>query len=145
MLFRSVAASADGSNVVLDFLDPDGSGPAASSLQSRYLYSNAVDQILAQEDVTQTISSPDRVLWHLSDNLGTVRDLAKNDGTLGAHFQYDSFGRVTSGDTSLTRYLYTSREYDPAVDLQYNRARWYDSTVSIWISEDRVLPASLQP
>ena len=132
----SGVASADGSNVVLDFLDPDGSGPTASSLQSRYLYSNAVDQILAQEDVTQTLTSPDRALWHLSDNLGTIRDLAKNDGTLGEHFQYDSFGRITSGNTSLTRYLYTSREYDPAVDLQYNRARWYDTATGRWLSED---------
>ena len=132
----SGVASADRGNVVLDFVDPDGSGSTAISLSKRYLYGNAVDQLFAQEDVTQSTSSADRVLWPLVDNLGTVRDLAKNDGTLGEHYTYDSYGNVKSGDTSLTRYLYTSREFDADTGLQYNRARWYDPAVGKWISED---------
>ena len=68
-------ASLDGGNVVLDFVDHDGTGTTAIDLERRYLYSNAVDQILAQEDVTENASSANRVLWHLADNLGTVRDL----------------------------------------------------------------------
>ena len=100
--------SIDGGNVVLDFVDPDGTGATEIALDKRYLYGNAVDQILAQEDVTVTpTTSADRVYCHLVDNLGTVRDLAKNDGTLGEHYKYDSFGQVTSGDTSVTRYLFT--------------------------------------
>ncbi len=70
------------------------------------------------------------------DNLGTVRDLAKQDGTIAVHYKYDSYGNVTSGDTSKTRYLFTGREFDTAIDLQYNRARWYDPEVGRWISED---------
>ena len=132
----SGVASADRGNVVLDFVDPDGSGSTAISLSKRYLYGNAVDQLSAQEDITQSTSSADRVLWPLVDNLGTVRDLAKNDGTLGEHYTYDSYGNVKSGDTSLTRYLYTSREFDADTGLQYNRARWYDPAVGKWISED---------
>ena len=124
------------SNVVLDFLDPDGSGSQPSTLNSRQLFGPAVDQILAQENVSESISSADRVLWHLADNLGTVRDLVKNDGTLGEHYKYDSYGNVISGDTSVTRYLFTSREYDPATGLQYNRARWYDTETGRWMSED---------
>ena len=129
-------ASLDGGNVVLDFVDPDGSGAQSMALSKRYLYGQAVDQILAQEDVTKDLSATDRVLWPLVDNLGTVRDLAKQDGTIAAHFMYDSFGNVTSGDTSMTRYLFTSREFDTDTDLQYNRARWYDAEVGRWISED---------
>ncbi|MDA1054030.1 MAG: hypothetical protein O3C40_26575, partial [Planctomycetota bacterium] len=130
------ALDTSNSNVVLDFLDPDGTGSSPSTLNSRQLYGNAVDQILAQEDVDETITSADRVLWPLADHLGTVRDLAKNDGTLGPHYKYNSFGQITSGDTSRTRYLFTSREYDSATGLQYNRARWYDTEVGRWISED---------
>ncbi len=70
------------------------------------------------------------------DNLGTVRDLAKQDGTIAVHYIYDTYGNVTSGDTSLTRYLFTSREFDTATDLQYNRARWYDAETGRWLSED---------
>ena len=42
---------------------------------------------------------------------------------------------MTSGDTSVTRYLFTSREYDADTGLQYNRARWYDAEVGKWVSE----------
>ncbi|MEO8497038.1 MAG: RHS repeat-associated core domain-containing protein [Planctomycetota bacterium] len=128
--------SVDGGNVVLDFLDADCSGSSPLTLDSRQLFANAVDQILAQEVVDENISSADRVLWHLADNLATVRDLIKNDGTLGEHYTYDSYGDIESGDATITRYLYTSREHDTDTGLQYNRARWYDAEVGRWISED---------
>jgi YD repeat-containing protein len=74
-------ASDDGGNVVLDFVDSDGEGTGTSiALERRYLYGNAVDQIFAQEDVTENITSAERVLRHLVDNLGTVRDLIDNYG-----------------------------------------------------------------
>ena len=128
--------SADGGNVVLDFVDPDGSGAQAIAMSKRYLYGEAVDQLLAQEDLSKTLGDTSRNLWPLVDHLGTVRDLAKQDGTIATHFKYDSFGNVTSGDTSKTRYLFTSREFDTATKLQYNRARYYDAAVGRWISED---------
>jgi RHS repeat-associated protein len=78
------------------------------------------------------------VQWPLVDHLGTVRDLVENDGALGEHYEYDSFGKIVSGDTSVIRYLYTSREHDPDTGLQYNRARWYDAAVGRWISQDPI-------
>ncbi|MBI2480563.1 MAG: RHS repeat-associated core domain-containing protein, partial [Planctomycetia bacterium] len=86
----------------------------------------------------ETINSADRVLWHLADYLGTIRDLAKKDGTLGEHYKYDTFGNIIYGDASVTRYLFTSREYDVDTGLQYNRARWYDADSGRWISEDPI-------
>ncbi len=130
--------SVDGGNVVLDFVDPDGDGATSIALERRQLFGNAVDQILAQEDATESISSADRVAWPLVDHLGTVRDLVENDGTLDEHYEYDAFGNVTSGDTTLTRYLYTGRELDTATGLQYNRARWYDPAVGRWLSKDPI-------
>jgi YD repeat-containing protein len=55
--------SVDGGNVVLDFVDPDGDGSTSIALERRQLYSNTVDQILAQENLTESISSADRVYW----------------------------------------------------------------------------------
>lgn len=130
--------SVDGGNVVLDFADPDGSGSQPSALSSRQLFGNAVDRILAQEDVTESLTSPARVLWHLTDHLQTVRDLAKNNGSLGEHYKYDSYGQIISGDTSVTRYLYTSREYDADIGLQHSRAHWYDAETGRWISNDPI-------
>ncbi len=119
---------------MLDFVDRDGA--ATLDLQRRYLYGEAVDQILAQEDISQLFNSADRVLWPLTDNLGTVRDLARNDASIATHFTYNAFGNITSGNTSLTRYLFTSREFDPDTNLQYNRARYYDATTGCWLSHD---------
>jgi len=62
--------------------------------------------------------------------------LAKQDASIAVHYVYDAYGNVTSGDTSQTRYLFTGREFDTDIELQYNRARWYDPDVGRWISAD---------
>jgi RHS repeat-associated protein len=124
----------DQDDVLLDFLDSDGDGNGAT-IAKRYLHGAAVDQILAQEDVDVSISAPGRVLWHLADNLGTVRALAENDGDVVEHIQYNAFGKAAT-PSAVTRYQFTGREFDAGTGLQYNRARWYDSAVGRWISED---------
>ncbi len=130
-------ASLDGGNVILDFVDPDGpEGTASIELAKRYLYGPAVDQILAQENVSVSLSADSRVLWPMGDHLQTTRDLVDQAGAMEEHFEYDSYGNVTSGDITLTRYLFTAREFDEATGLQYNRARWYDAGVGRWVSED---------
>jgi RHS repeat-associated protein len=97
-----------------------------------------VDQILADEDDTGD------VLWALTDNLGSVRDLVENDGTVANHITYDAYGNITSEtDTSVDFiYAYTGRERDEESDLQFNRARYYDAAIGQWISEDPILFAA---
>ena len=128
----------DGQNVVLDYLDPDGPGPAPFALKTRYLHGPAVDQVLAVEDVTAPVGDAARVLWYLTDQQGTTRDLVNHAGVAVAHYNYDAFGNVLAGDTSLTRYLYTGREFDAATGLQYNRNRWYDAATGRWLSQDPI-------
>jgi hypothetical protein len=60
----------EGGQIVLQF---DGTG--ASDLSHRYVWGPAVDQLLADEQVTSP-TSPGSVLWPLADHLGTIRDLA---------------------------------------------------------------------
>ncbi|MFO0903211.1 MAG: RHS repeat-associated core domain-containing protein [Pirellulales bacterium] len=131
--------SLDGGNVILDFVDPDGpDGMTDLSLSKRYLYGPAVDQVLAQEDVAESLGDDARVLWPLGDHLQTTRDLADQTGAIAEHYEYDSYGNVTSGDTSLTRHLFTAREFDEATWMQYSRARCYDAGVGRWVSEDPI-------
>jgi RHS repeat-associated protein len=105
----------DGDNVALDFVDANGAtGGLSPTLAKRYLYGPAVDQILAQEDVTKSISADDRVLYMLVDHLGSVRDVVNNEGVGIAHYSwYDpGLGRWVSedpigfagGDYNLVRY-----------------------------------------
>jgi RHS repeat-associated protein len=114
----------DGLHIALVF---DGTG----NQTHRYLYGTEVDQILADETPTQ-------VLWALTDRQGSVKDLVDENGVILNHINYDSFGKVVSQtDASVEfRYGYTGREQDAETGLDYYRARYYDSTVGEFISED---------
>jgi RHS repeat-associated protein len=114
----------DGNNIALVF---DGAG----NQTHRYLYGTGVDQILADE-------RGGSVVWALADNLGTVRDVVDGGGVVLNHVTYDSFGRVISQTNPAVefRYGYTGREQDSETGLDYYRARYYDSAVGRFISED---------
>lgn len=125
----------DRDDVILDFVDEDGAaGPNPLVLAQRYLHGPAVDQILAQED------SAGNVLWHLTDHLGTVRDLADNNGAVTSHITYDSFGSaiVESGQSLDTRYLFTGREFDSETGLYSYRTRYYDVALGRFLAEDTI-------
>jgi RHS repeat-associated protein len=127
----------DRDNVLMEFVDDDGSGPHAPVLSMRYLDGPAVDQVLAQENFRaqdQTL----RVLWLLPDRLGSTRDLVDNTGTVRNHIIYDAFGKVifqTHPEVG-TRYFYTGREFDTETGLYYYRARYYDPRTGEFLSED---------
>ena len=123
----------DGQDVLLDFLDPDGTGVMPATLSQRYLHGPAVDQVLAQDNGAGAI------LWHLADHLGTVRDLADETGAQANHLQYDSYGNVVANtDPIETRYLYTGREFDSETNQHYYRARYYDANVGRFLNLDPI-------
>ena len=76
------------------------SAAQATNLKHRYLWGDAVDEILADETVT-SLGTAGSVIWPLTDNLGTARDLAKynsgtNTTTVANHRVYDSLGNLKS-------------------------------------------------
>jgi RHS repeat-associated protein len=102
----------------------------AGNQTHRYLYGTGVDTVLADE-------TPTAMVWALADNQGTIRDLIDNAGNNVSQIDYDSFGRVVSQTGSVDfRYGYTGREQDNETGLDYYRARYYDSAVGRFISED---------
>lgn len=54
------------------------------------------------------------------------------------HTWYDGFGNITAEtDSNLRgRYAWTGREVDTEIELQYNRARYYDAKTGRWVSQD---------
>lgn len=74
--------------------------------------------------------------YFLQDHLGSTVGLTDSSGTITSSAGYDSFGNPTGNLT--TRYQYTGREYDPLTGLHYYRARWYDSNLGRFISEDPI-------
>ena len=118
----------DRENVSLEF-----KGDVAD-LSMRYLHGPQVDQVLAQEDATGTL------LWHLSDHLGSVKDLVDDIGILKNHLTFNSYGNVIgeSDDGFSSRYGFTGRELDEETGLYYYRARYFDSEIGRFISQDPI-------
>ena len=120
----------DGDDLVLAY-------NAAGALTNRYLVGPNVDEILADENGSGTVT------WCLADNLGSVRDLAQytsgtNTTTVVNHVVYDAFGQIKSQTNTTWQplFAYTGREWDADAGLYYYRARWYDARVGRFISED---------
>ena len=122
----------DGNQIVLQF-DANGGGTmTVADLSHRYLWGPATDQLLSDEQVT-SISEPGTLVLPLTDNVGTVRDLAICDLTSGTtavvnHLDYSSFGQLLSqtnpatGNTAAVDCLFgfTGRPFDPNTGLQNN-------------------------
>jgi RHS repeat-associated protein len=132
----------DGANMVLAF-------NSSNALTNRYLWGPAVDQILAEEAVTSTITAGTNQ-WAATDDQGSVRDWVTNSGTLADHLTYDSFGAVTSGAaTSGIEFAHDGVLRDAATGLEWHTdpssgytGRWYSPSARRWMSED---PTGLGP
>ncbi len=114
----------DGQHMALRFVQ--------GRLANRYLHGPAVDQILADEQIDAD-SGSSTVLWPLTDNLGTVRDVVDYDTTnhvaqVADHIVYDAFGNVIDETAAAVDHIFgfTGREDDEQSDLYFYRARYYD-------------------
>ena len=137
-LDRAAVTTDNIGQIVLQFDDDSQSTP---QLTHRYLWGAAVDQILADEQVSDLLVDGE-VLWALTDHLGTVRDLAQRDPTTGettivCHRVYDAFGNLVAQSGAVDHLFgFTGRALDAATALQNNLNRWYDAEVGQWISQD---------
>jgi RHS repeat-associated protein len=105
----------------------------AGTITERYLYGAGVDNVLSRE-------ANGEVPWSLGDRQGSIVDLVNEQGEVVNHFVYDSFGNRTGSKTADFRFGYTGRELDTETGLYYYRARYYDSAVGRFISEDLIAP-----
>ena len=113
------------------------------TLTHRYLWSNSVDDLLADENVT-SLSSGGNTLWGLADHLGTIRDIADANEATGVtsvvnHRRYNAFGKLMSQSGVVGMIFgYTGKYSDAATGLQNNLNRWYDPNLGKWISQDPI-------
>jgi RHS repeat-associated protein len=110
------------------FADLDGS----SSLTTRYMHGDVVDQLFAR------VAADGTGAWLLTDHLGSVVGVTDNNGVLKDTIAYDGYGNIASESASSWGGLYkwTGRQYDPEEKLQYNRGRYFDAATARWTSQD---------
>ena len=120
------------------------SGSSASNMTHRYLWSDQVDELIADSQIT-SLSNAGNTLWALSDHLDTIRDIA--DYTSGTdstaitnHRTYNAYGKLVSETNAAVDLLFgfTGKQLDDATGLQHNLFRWYDSNLGQWLSEDPI-------
>ena len=140
----------DGVQVALEF---DGAGStdlARGNLSHRYLWAPGVDQLLADEQLYAATSGggynlarAGKIFWALTDQLGTVRDLAQYNATtdvttIADHRVYDAFGKLSSESNAAVDCLFgfTGQAFDAETGLASYRARWYDPGTGRFLGED---------
>ncbi|CAB5137262.1 hypothetical protein D3OALGB2SA_4008 [Olavius algarvensis associated proteobacterium Delta 3] len=99
------------------------------------------DRLLSRVDVDPGPSGPTRTSqFYACDGLNSVVNLTADTGALQVSYQYDAWGNfrqmVGSSDNPKT---YTGHEYDPETGLYYFKARYYDSDIGAFISQDSYL------
>lgn len=113
----------DGYDVLLDL-------NSSLAVTTSYLNEPGIDAHLRLTNTTTGVS------YFLTDHLGSTSALTDASGNLVETFSYDSFGN--NAGSVRTRYTYTGRERDPDTGLLYYRARFYDTQLGRFMSEDPI-------
>jgi RHS repeat-associated protein len=105
----------------------------------KYTWGPGSDNLLAIED------SAGNHYYATTDRLGSIRTLARRDGTWLLTRRWDPYGNEISRDSSASftwgsrlRYGWTGREYDVEIGMYYHRARYYSQSLRRFIQEDPV-------
>ncbi len=71
------------------------------------------------------------------DGHGSVRQLTNTAGTVTDSYDYDAFGNlINSTGSTPNNYLFAGEQYDPALGLYYNRARYLNTATGRFWSMD---------
>ena len=112
----------DGPNIIAEY---NGSG----SLVASYTHGPGIDEVLSVKRSGVTS-------YFQRDALGSIAQTVSSSG-VNSSYKYDSYGRVLSqSGTAQGPYAFQGREYDPESGQHYFRARYYNSDIGRFMSED---------
>jgi RHS repeat-associated protein len=115
----------DGANSVGE-VDPSG------TVLGRYTQSEGYDEPLAQ--LRFGVAS-----YYEQDANSSVTSMSNSAGALANTYLYGSFGNLAGSTGSLINsWQFNGRDYDSETGLRYFRARYYDSSVGRFTSEDPI-------
>lgn len=101
--------------------------PTQPTPQAQYAWG---DDLLSEQSATGETG------YILGDHLGSNRLSTSQAGTPTSAMSYTPFGEPKG--TSGSPYRFTGQYRDPALGLQYQRARWLNTAQAAWLSQDPV-------
>jgi len=124
-------SSAEGiNNYLYDEINVVESVDSSGSPFAKYGGAGGIDQQLAttQSGVTS---------YYESDGILSTTSLSNASGSLANTYIYDGFGKlIAHTGAPANPFQYTGREFDSETELLYYRARYYNSNVGRFLSED---------
>ena len=86
------------------------------------------------------------VYTYIYDGHGTVRALANSKGKVTDTYTYDAFGNlISSTGSTANNYLYCGEQFDETTGLYYLRARYMDTSIGRFISQDSYAGSTADP
>ncbi len=123
-------------NYLVDTQNPTGYAQVVDELQSGSV-SRTYSYGLERVSETQSINSTLTTSFYGYDGHGSVRQLTDSTGTVTDTYDYDAFGNLINQTGSTpNNYLFADEQYDPALSLYYNRARYLNSTTGRFWTAD---------
>ncbi len=98
---------------------------------TRFIHGPGTDEPMSQEDV------PTGAVTYLhADGLGSITRYTSASAAITGTISYDAWGHIQTGTPA--PYGFTGREWDPAAELWYYRARWYEDGDARFLSQDPI-------
>ena len=96
-------------------------------------YSYGLERISETQPINSTLTTS----FYLYDGHGSVRQLLSTRGVVTDTYTYDAFGNlISSTGTTPNNYLFAGEQFDPALGVYYNRARYLNTTTGRFWSMD---------
>ena len=123
-------------NYLVDTQNPTGYAHVVDELVSGVVtrtYAYGMERI----SESQTLNSAWTPSFYGYDGHGSVRQLTNSAGVVTDTYDYDAFGNlINSTGNTPNVYLFAGEQFDPALGLYYNRARYYNNaTGRFWTAD----------
>ncbi|HET9285264.1 MAG TPA: RHS repeat-associated core domain-containing protein [Candidatus Angelobacter sp.] len=126
-------------NYLVDTNSPSGFAQVLEELQSGSVV-RAYSYGLQLVNQRQIIAGVPSTSFYGFDGTGSVRYLTDSLGSVTDTYDYDVFGNlINSTGSTPNNYLYQGQQFDPALHVYYNRARYLDTTSGRFLTVDPYL------
>jgi len=113
------------------------SGSTAPNREQSHTFSYGLELVNEARSYVVNGQSANSVIYFDYDGHGNVRALTDNSGTVTDTYDYDAFGNlIHQTGTTPNNYLFAGEQFDPDLNLYYNRARYLNTSTGRFWSMD---------